>query len=323
MSEALVLTDGFVTEHSIMLVEGEMLDNVLQVHRMGNPIVETRNQAMKILGLTMNHFSSLSTLGQIQDLQVQERIHGVEGMFVILSDVHLDNSTVLEKLMTLLRGFQRMDPLPLFVLMGNFTSTVSHPKTVLGCFEELALLISKNFPRLAEKARFVFVPGPKDPGLGQVLPRPPLPPSFRAPLQQRLRNVSFASNPCRIRYFSKELVFFRHNVVSQLRRSCLWYNKNESTSTQHAVKTILDQGHLCPVSKVPIYWQYDHALRLYPLPDAVILGDRVDQYYENYAECDAINPGPFDSDFSFVVYRPVATDENDTFKSDVEFSQVS
>jgi DNA polymerase epsilon subunit 2 len=42
VSEAQILTDGFLTEHCIVLVEGEMVDGVLHVHRMGNPIVETR-----------------------------------------------------------------------------------------------------------------------------------------------------------------------------------------------------------------------------------------------------------------------------------------
>ena len=39
--------------------------------------------------------------------------------------------------------------------------------------------------------------------------------------------------------------------------------------------TLLQQSHLCPLplEKQPIYWQHDHALRLYPVPDAVILAD--------------------------------------------------
>jgi hypothetical protein len=49
----------------------------------------------------------------------------------------------------------------------------------------------------------------------------------------------------------------------------------------------------------------------------------VDQFFETYASCDCINPGPFSNDFSFVVYRPVAeVDRNGYTKSDVEFSAV-
>ena len=35
LSQASLLTDGFVTENSIVLVEGEAVDGVLHVHNMG------------------------------------------------------------------------------------------------------------------------------------------------------------------------------------------------------------------------------------------------------------------------------------------------
>ena len=69
MSEAQILTDGFMTEHCIMLVEGEMVDDVLRVHRMGNPIVETRERSLSVMGHQTNLFSSLSTLRKVQELQ--------------------------------------------------------------------------------------------------------------------------------------------------------------------------------------------------------------------------------------------------------------
>ena len=82
------------------------------------------------------------------------------------------------------------------------------------------------------------------------------------------------------------------------------------------VKTILDQGHLCPLplTSRPIHWQFDHALRLYPMPDVVILADHTDQYNWRYEDCLVLNPGSFPTDFSFVVYRP------STFET--EFSRV-
>lgn len=120
-----------------------------------------------------------------------------------------------------------------------------------------------------------------------------------------------------------------------MRRHCLLEPREEDDGTgeatpghrqlsRHAIKTVLDQGHLSPLplSASPIYWQHDHALRLYPFPDALVVGDRVDQYYENYEECDAINPGPFSNGFNFVVYRPIGEIRKSQTKSDVEFSQI-
>ena len=100
-------------------------------------------------------------------------------MFVILSDVHLDNPSVLEKLEVMLDGYSDFTPLPVFVLMGNFTSKplsayMDCGKATIEYFEELASIISK-FPKIASEGRFVFVPGPNDPGLSGVLPRGPIP----------------------------------------------------------------------------------------------------------------------------------------------------
>jgi len=83
------------------------------------------------------------------------------------------------------------------------------------------------------------------------------------------------------------------------------------------VKTLVDQAHLCPLPLHvrPVYWQHDQALRLYPLPDVLVLADRFDSYHLSYEGCTAFNPGSFMlSDFSFMVYWPSrgAVREDDT-----------
>jgi hypothetical protein len=39
-------------------------------------------------------------------------------------------------------------------------------------------------------------------------------------------------------------------------------------------------GHLCPLplNQVPIRWSHDASLRLYPLPDLLLMADHYDQY---------------------------------------------
>ena len=338
LSVSEVLTDGFISENCIVLVEGEMVDGVLQVHRMGNPIIESKVNAVDAIGMqNTDIFNSISNYTDLEKMREQEVQHGQEGEFVILSDVHLDNPTVLEKLDTMFKGYSSLSPLPIFVLMGNFTSKPlsgarEGPKMMIGYFEELATLICK-YPELSKEGRFIFVPGPNDFGMSSIMPRPPIPAYFTGALRSKVSHSNFVSNPCRIRYFSREIVFCRQDIVSKMRRNCLIApredgddgRKGDERVIQHAVKTMLDQGHLCPLplTSCPVYWQYDHALRLYPLPDVLVVGDRVKQYYESYAECDAINPGSFPDDFSFVVYRPISEpDSNGLVRSDVEFSQI-
>ncbi|RQM28964.1 hypothetical protein B5M09_002321 [Aphanomyces astaci] len=60
------------------------------------------------------------------------------------------------------------------------------------------------------------------------------------------------------------------------------------------VKTLVDQGHLCPlpIAARPIHWAYDSALQMFPLPDVVCVS--------------VFHPGPFYVDYSFVLYRPAS-----------------
>jgi len=239
----------------------------------------------------------------------------------------------------MMRGYESVVPLPIFVFMGNFSSRSALSahggmKNISGYFDELANLIAK-FQNIKKSGRFVFIPGPNDPGMGSIMPRPPIPTCFVRSIIEKVPHSAFVSNPCRLRFFSKEIVFCRQDIVNKLRKNCIIpprkeqsieeFKKGSTRMVQHTVKTIMDQSHLCPLplSAGPIYWRHDHALRLYPLPDAVVIGDKVDQYYETYAECDAINPGPFSKDYSFIVYRPVSEiSEDGGIKSDVEFSQI-
>jgi DNA polymerase epsilon subunit 2 len=328
-----------VSENSIVLVEGEAIDGVLHVHNMGSPIVENRADAIKNIGVqNTDIFNSIGSLSELEKLRDQEIEHGQEGMFVVLSDVHLDSPSVIEKIDRMLEGYSDFSPLPIFVFMGNFTSKPlsGGTKAMISYFDDLTNIICK-YPNVAKEGRFVFIPGPNDPGITGVLPRGPIPNFFTSSLRSKVKHAIFASNPCRMRFFTKEIVFFRDDLVGKMRRHCLLEPREDNDEdemmsggsgqqqlSRHAIKTVLDQSHLSPLplSASPIYWQHDHALRLYPFPDALIVGDRVDQYYENYEECDAINPGPFSNGFNFVVYRPIGEVEGNETKADVEFSQI-
>jgi DNA polymerase epsilon subunit 2 len=74
------------------------------------------------------------------------------------------------------------------------------------------------------------------------------------------------------------------------------------------VHTIASQAHLLPLplEARPVYWELDHSLRLEPLPDLLVLADRVDQYQSEVenTSTQAVNPGSFASDASFLVYYP-------------------
>ena len=76
---------------------------------------------------------------------------------------------------------------------------------------------------------------------------------------------------------------------------------------KHLAATLVQQAHLCPlpITQNPIYWEYDHALWLYPAPNGIFLGDRTGQQaVVNFEQTSLSNPGCFADDGSFLVYRP-------------------
>jgi len=73
------------------------------------------------------------------------------------------------------------------------------------------------------------------------------------------------------------------------------------------VQSILDQGHLNPftINVQPTLADYDHSLRLYPLPTALVLADRYDRYKMTYTGCHVFNPGSFvGKSLVFSTYTP-------------------
>ncbi|CAM9215034.1 unnamed protein product [Ascophyllum nodosum] len=319
-------TEGLFTEHCVVIVEGRMTDGVfeaitarVQVAMVGFPPIETREDSLRALGRA-DLFGTGVNPQQMERMR-QLEIKASDAMFVIVSDVHLDKPQVMEKLEVLFDGFQHVQPPPHFVLMGNFCSSpVTHaPDSVaqaVARFDALCKLILK-FPGLASSAKFVFLPGPEDPGAGDTLPRPPLPTYFTRSLRENLGHASFASNPCRLRFFTQEMVFFRDDILKKMQRHILFPPSDPDMDvTEHCTKTLLHQGHLCPLPLAarPIHWELDDALWLYPLPHVVVLADRTDQYRWLLGDCCALNPGSFPADASFVVYRPASRT--------VEFSRV-
>ncbi|KAI0892153.1 DNA polymerase alpha/epsilon subunit B-domain-containing protein [Annulohypoxylon nitens] len=65
-------------------------------------------------------------------------------------------------------------------------------------------------------------------------------------------------------------------------------------SARKLVKTVLDQGYLCPFRHAirPVHWDHAGALHLYPLPTAMVLADpTAPPFCVTYEGCHVMNPG--------------------------------
>ncbi|OMO73451.1 DNA polymerase alpha/epsilon, subunit B [Corchorus olitorius] len=293
-----------------------------QVITCGFPPIEDRDKSLKLLA--GHDFFGGGTLTKEETLRLADlEKRAVNDMFVIMSDVWLDNEEVMEKLETVLNGFESVEIVPsLFVFMGKFCSrpcnlSFHNFSSLRLQFGKLGQMIEAH-PRLKEQSRFLFIPGPDDAGPSTVLPRCALPKYLTEELQKHVPNAIFSSNPCRVKFYTQEIVFFRQDLLYRMRRSCLIPPSTEETDDpfEHLVATIIHQSHLCPLPLFvqPIIWNYDHGLQLYPTPHTIILGDRSEQKAFKYTGITCFNPGSFSDDGTFVAYRPCT--------QEIEFSAV-
>lgn len=60
-------------------------------------------------------------------------------------------------------------------------------------------------------------------------------------------------------------------------------------------KTVISQAHLAPLppSVCPVYWAHDAALRLYPLPDLIVVADQIKSFTTSHMNCTVVNPVSF------------------------------
>ncbi|KAF9585227.1 DNA-directed DNA polymerase epsilon, subunit B [Lunasporangiospora selenospora] len=301
---------GFFTENSFVLVEGIYTDdNIIFVENIALPPSELRSESRKLFG-------NMDFLGAPRELRSEEQLKVISEeyediCFVILSDVFLDQPKTLSTLRTIFEGYAQ-STIPLaFILCGSFKS---QPFLLNGQesgpyregFNALAELIAE-FPTLATFSYFVFVPGPNDPWVGRVLPRPKIPDFYTGKLRSVVKRSIFTSNPCRIKYCDQEIVIFREDILNKLLRNCVLPPVDDVVIQKQLVRTIIDEAHLCPLPLTTrqVSWAYDHALRIYPVPDALILADKFEAYNFKYQNCHCMNPGSFPtSDYSWMVYYP-------------------
>lgn len=299
---------GLYTENCFVLAEGTYEDGVFRVKALGFPPAEPGQ-------VTRSHFGSVNFFGgpSATSLKASAKLKAVErenhnAMFVMLSDVWLDQPRVMEKLRALFSGYSTMPP-AMFILCGNFTSEPhgpSHYHTLKRSFQAFAKLAAEFSP-LIENSRFVFVPGPQDPGPGNILPRPPIPSIFTSAVTEKVPLSVFTTNPCRIQYCTQEIIVFREDLVNKMCRNSINLPTELKDIPVQLVKTILAQAHICPIPPHvrPIYWTQDHSLRVYPVPDLMILADKYDPYTCSSLECTCTNPSSFArNEFAFKVYWP-------------------
>ncbi|XP_056164092.1 DNA polymerase epsilon subunit B-like [Syzygium oleosum] len=305
MRQENTLIQTCVVASSRLAFSGQMLlKGIFKIITCGFPPLEDRDKSPKALaGLD---FFGGGTLTEEETRPAAEKGAVNDIMF----DVWLDNEEAMGKLETVLDGFENEVVVPSsFVLMGNFCSRPCNLSfhSFSSQFGKLGQM-TESHPRLKEHSQFLFIPGPEDAGPSTVLPRCALPRYITEEFQNHIPNAISSSNPCRIKFYTQEIVFFRQDLLYRMRCSCLMPPSTEETNDpfKHLLATITQQSHLCPLPLVLqlVIWNNDRSLHLYPTPNTIVLGDKSEQKAYSYTGITCFNTGSFSNDGTFVAYRP-------------------
>ncbi|EAU84870.2 epsilon DNA polymerase [Coprinopsis cinerea okayama7 len=305
--------DGFFTDGCFALVEGEYTEEgTLEIIAIGQPPCEPRETSRSIYGHI--DFLGKGATSLLEDRQYALRVKQelADLHFFFFSDVWLDHPQTLPGLQKIFDNCIENDFVPkLIVMCGNFTSkTIAHGNArdiqrYQDNFDALGDLIS-SYHNIAHSTHIVFVPGPLDITVNSVLPKRPILAAFVNRLKSKFPKAHFATNPCRIKFFNQELVIFREDLMAKMLRNIIGV-KADVKSEDLKRFTILDQTHLSPLSLhiQPTLSDYDHAMRLYPLPTVLVLADKYDRFKMTYTGCHVFNPGSFvGKTLSWSAYKP-------------------
>ncbi|KAI4469123.1 dna polymerase epsilon subunit b [Holotrichia oblita] len=283
---------GFFTENCFVLVNGYYEDKILRVSTMVLPPGEEYKDSRPFFG-NINYFGGLSNTPLRESQRLKEHlIRNPHNMMLFFSDLWLDHPLVFEKLEVLFNGMQGSPPVA-FIFMGNFMSE-SHGsenmEILKKLFKQFGELISR-YTILMSNSQFIFVPGMSDPCTPHIVPRLSLPKYVIEEMLKYVPNAIFPTNPCRLQYCTKEIVLFRADILAKLMQGTLHRPQKEEIGDS-VTRTIVTQGHLSPMplAALTVHWNFDYSLRLYPLPNLVVLGDKAESYQGSYKGCQVINP---------------------------------
>ena len=220
------------------------------------------------LGLGSERTTGSRMRSQEKELLQLRTEDGDRTRIVVLGEMNLKNPKTLQAFRKIMGYYAQGDTpgLPMaFILAGNFA-----PHAVLASdengsraayidlFESLALVLSE-FPDVLRGARFIFLPGDRDPwesafsgGAAAPLPRKPIPEMFTTKIRKTFstanadvgksrasevqRDAIWTTNPSRLGFLGSvhEMVLFRDDLLARMRRGAIRPN---TLKTPHSHKS--------------------------------------------------------------------------------------
>ena len=329
-----VYGDGYFMEGSIVLAEGRMDEttDTLTLDTIMMPPVERRrdtlmrHRELRLIEEEEEEVVGAKDRGVSMDVDVgggERRMGGAavgdSEMVLVMSDVWLDQPAVIARLHAVFSAFDEGHAPAVMVLAGPFlsSSTSSTSTSSLSTHLDLLAELIASYPRLNAATHFVLLPSSSDTPFGPALPHPPMLSSSHQ-LTSKVKKLTLATNPYHLLYHTHHLTFYRHNSLALMQRHALLTpstaaattrsTKSVSAEHRHYLHSLLSQSHLSPftLDTQAVYWQYDAALSLYPLPHVLFLLDSCAPFEVDTDGCLCVNPGSMGKDGSFAVYYPAS-----------------
>lgn len=278
---------------------------LVSVDGLGFPPAEPATSSRAFFGIQNSWGGeSMKLLKYSTRLQEHESTN-TEATLVFLSDVRLDKPVVLDRLRMLFVGYDSCPPVAI-VLMGSFTASNSNFHSLSQNLTALGALAT-GCDQLKKQTDLIIIPSCEDPTAPNILPRAPLPVTLAAGLRKAWPRTILTTNPCRLQYCTQQIVVCRLDLMAKFCRNTLHFPPDTDNIEQHFARTLICQNHLTPIHPIamPVHWDFDAALWLYPLPDLVVIGDSCQSFSTTQHGCTVLNTGSFvKSKFAFKVYIP-------------------
>ncbi|KPI85176.1 putative DNA polymerase epsilon subunit b [Leptomonas seymouri] len=339
MDHSRVTNHCFIGTGCMVVVTGFWVNGALQVVRIDLPPTERREVTLRDVGINTDLFG-LAPSDPIAALREEKK--GIQNVIIVMAHMHLDKPSTMSKLA---RFFERMQGLSeaelrdiTFVFTGDFSSAplhfsdASHLPDIFDSSDRLQTLldglgkcVALNAPTAAQQSQFVLIPGPNDMTVLQGFqPQTPIAAHFAKGLESRTKRLTLAPNPCRLRFYTHEMIIARREFLRDFQQGesrYEWerYRPQESAesavgggaltasaaSFERVAKTILDEAHLSPIIDEAVLWRMDDALRIPVLPHTMLLCDSTEQWECHYKGVHVVNPGSFAVSGTFLWYTPV------------------
>ena len=141
--------------------------------------------------------------------------------------------------------------------------------------------MEQKLEHLREKTQWVLVPSLNELGTVKVMPTFKMSDHLISGIKGhgKIQNITLATNPMRLSFRGKEIVFSRYDYFKRVKRSMIQKISErfppEGPDSRNIVNTVLKQASLMPLSPIiqPLLWSHADSLHLLPEPDILVLAD--------------------------------------------------